>query len=175
MTLFTIDTGWGIIFAYMVEYLYYPVFPCDEEAGIMPPEPFLSCNGYHQYIKDDMQSMSFKLTYAWIAIIAAVVIGNMLVSYGFGTASENINKRVRDSAFASLLRQEIAFFDTFTVGTLTSRLSDDAALIHSFSGEPIRQLVLSVSSVFVGIVVSFVYMVSPNVDSSVPISTFNVV
>jgi ATP-binding cassette subfamily B (MDR/TAP) protein 1 len=150
--------GWGIIFAYMVEYLYYPVFPCDEEAGIMPPEPFLSCNGYHQYIKDDMQSMSFKLTYAWIAIIAAVVIGNMLVSYGFGTASENINKRVRDSAFASLLRQEIAFFDTFTVGTLTSRLSDDAALIHSFSGEPIRQLVLSVSSVFVGIVVSFVYM-----------------
>lgn len=78
--------------------------------------------------------------------------------YGFGTASENMNKRVRDSAFTSLLRQEISYFDSHTVGSLTSQLSDDAALIHSFSGQPIRQLVMSLSSVLIGVIVSFIYM-----------------
>lgn len=78
--------------------------------------------------------------------------------YGFGTASENMNKRVRDSAFTSLLRQEISYFDSHTVGSLTSQLSDDAALIHSFSGQSIRQLVMSLSSVLIGVIVSFIYM-----------------
>ena len=81
-----------------------------------------------------------------------------MVFYGFGTASERMNKRVRDSAFTSLLRQEISYFDSKSVGSLTSQLSDDAALVHSFSGQPIRQLVMSISSVLVGVVISFVYM-----------------
>ena len=148
--------GWGIIFAYMIEYLYYPVLPCDTDE--QAPPGYSTCNDYINSVTDTMQSISFKLTYGWLAIIAAVMIGDVLVYFGFGTASERINKRVRDSAFTSLLRQEISYFDAHTVGTLTSQLSDDAAMIHSFSGQPIRQLVMSLSSVLVGVVVSFVYM-----------------
>mmetsp|Transcript_3600 Transcript_3600/g.7957 ORF Transcript_3600/g.7957 Transcript_3600/m.7957 type:complete len:1436 (+) Transcript_3600:181-4488(+) len=150
--------GWGIIFAYMIEYLYYPVLPCDEAAGIDPISPYTSCDDYIASVADTMRSNSFKLTYGWLAIIAAVMVGDILVYCGFGTASERMNKRVRDSAFTSMLRQEISYFDAHTVGYLTSQLSDDAALIHSFSGQPIRQLVMSLSSVLVGVVVSFVYM-----------------
>mmetsp|Transcript_2979 Transcript_2979/g.5580 ORF Transcript_2979/g.5580 Transcript_2979/m.5580 type:complete len:650 (-) Transcript_2979:2220-4169(-) len=149
--------GWGIIFAYMIEYLYYPVLPCDEAAGYIPTG-YSSCNDYHTSVADTMREISFKLTYGWLAIIAAVIVGDILIYYGFGTASEKMNKRIRDSAFTSLLRQEISYFDSQTVGSLTSHLSDDAALIHSFSGQPIRQLVMSLSSVLVGIIVSFVYM-----------------
>merc|ERR1712150_86996 len=105
-----------------------------------------------------MRNISFQLTYGWLGVIGAVMIGDILVYYGFGSASERMNKRVRDAAFTSLLRQEIAYFDAHTVGTLTSQLSDDAAMIHSFSGQPIRQLVMSLSSVLVGVVVSFFYM-----------------
>lgn len=148
--------GWGIIFAYMIEYLYYPVLPCDTDE--QAPPGYSTCDDYINSVTDTMQSISFKLTYGWLAIIAAVMIGDVLVYFGFGTASERINKRVRDSAFTSLLRQEISYFDAHTVGTLTSQLSDDAAMIHSFSGQPIRQLVMSLSSVLVGVVVSFVYM-----------------
>jgi ATP-binding cassette subfamily B (MDR/TAP) protein 1 len=150
--------GWGIIFAYMIEYLYFPVFPCDEAAGIGPISPYTSCDDYIASVTDTMKNISLNLTYGWLGVIAAVLIGDILVFYGFGTASERMNKRVRDSAFTSLLRQEIAYFDAHTVGSLTSQLSDDAALIHSFSGQPIRQLVMSLSSVLVGVVVSFVYM-----------------
>jgi ABC-type multidrug transport system fused ATPase/permease subunit len=44
------------------------------------------------------------------------------------------------------------------MGTITSQLEDDAAMLHSFSGEPIRTLAMSLSSVFVGVVVSFFFM-----------------
>jgi len=150
--------GWGIIFAYMIEYLYYPVLPCDEDAGIDPIYPHTSCDEYITFVTDEMKNMSYTLTYGWLGVIAAVMIGDILVYYGFGTASERMNKRVRDSAFTSLMRQECAFFDFHTVGSLTSQLSDDAAMIHSFSGQPIRQMVMSLSSVLVGLVVSFIYM-----------------
>lgn len=149
--------GWGIVFAYMIEYLYFPVFPCEE--GLFYPEGFENdCAGYWNSVAVEMKSISYKLTYGWLGVMAAVLIGDVLVFYGFGTASERMNKRVRDSAFTSLLRQEISYFDAHTVGSLTSQLSDDAAMIHSFSGQPIRQLVMSLSSVLVGVVVSFVYM-----------------
>jgi len=155
--------GWGIIFAYMIEFLYYPVLPCtspEELAFIntLDDSVYPSCDDYLDSIVTEMRDISFKLTYGWLGIIGAVMIGDVLVYYGFGTASERMNKRVRDSAFTSLLRQEIAYFDAHTVGYLTSQLSDDAAMIHSFSGQPIRQLVMSLSSVLVGVVVSFIYM-----------------
>lgn len=43
-------------------------------------------------------------------------------------------------------------------------LGDDAALLHSFTGEPIRSVCASASSVLVGVIVAFIYMwyVNPN-------------
>ena len=76
----------------------------------------------------------------------------------FGTATERINKRVRDTTFRALVRQEVAWYDVRSVGQITSQLSDDAAMIHSFSGEPIRTIVMSLASVGCGLVVSFYFM-----------------
>ena len=118
----------------------------------MPPE-FDSCQEYWDQTAEDMKELSFQITYGLIAILVSAVLGHTLVHYGFGTATERMNKRVRDASFKSLMRQEIAWFDVRPVGTITSQLSDDAALIHSFSGEPIRQVVLNLASVCVGLVV----------------------
>ena len=73
-------------------------------------------------------------------------------------ATERMNKRVRDAAFKNLVVQEIGWFDVRTVGSITTQLSDDAALIHSFSGEPIRTMVMNLASVAVGLIVSFTFM-----------------
>ena len=105
-----------------------------------------------------MRDLSFKVFYGLLAIMFSACCGHVLLFYGFGTATERMNKRVRDAAFKSLVRQEVAWFDVRPVGVITTKLSDDAALIHSFSGEPIRTLVLNLASVFVGLVVSFVFM-----------------
>ena len=160
--------SWGIIFAYMIELLYRPIGSCDDYNEYMnvtfrdkmvtmnsTSDP---CEMLWEQEANEMRELSFKVTYGWLGVIAATMVGNILVVYGFGTASERMNRRIRQAAFNSLVRQEPEFFDRRSTGKITSQLQDDAALIHSFSGEPIRTLVMNVSSVLVGLVVSFYYM-----------------
>lgn len=105
-----------------------------------------------------MKEESWKIAVACVGVIVLQAIGFVLLYHGFGTASEKMNRRVRDAAFTSLIRQEVSYFDLHPAGILTTQLQDDAALIHSFSGEPIRTLVMTVASLLVGVVISFVFM-----------------
>ena len=105
-----------------------------------------------------MQDRSLKIFYGFLGILASTMIGFTLLFWGFGIATERMNKRTRDGAFTSLLRQEVAWHDQQSPNALTSRLSDDAALLHAFAGEPVRTLSSATASVLVGVVVSFVYM-----------------
>jgi ATP-binding cassette subfamily B (MDR/TAP) protein 1 len=136
-----------IRFGYTIELLYKPVMGCD-----VPGLP--TCES----IAEDMQNMSFNISYGWLAVMCSTIVGNVLLWYGFGMASERMNKRVRDAAFGSLVRQEVAFFDKRSVGSITSQLQDDAAMIHAFSGEPIRTFVVSLASLLVGLIISFFFM-----------------
>jgi ATP-binding cassette subfamily B (MDR/TAP) protein 1 len=146
--------SWGFVFAYMIEIMYTSV----EECSPVPGDVSGDCDDYWNSIADDMQDRSLQIFYAFLGVIAATLMGSTLLFWGFGVASERMNKRVRDSAFTSLPRQEIAWFDLRSPGTITSHLAEDAALLHAFSGEPIRTLVLNLSSVLIGVIVSFVYM-----------------
>jgi ATP-binding cassette subfamily B (MDR/TAP) protein 1 len=105
-----------------------------------------------------MQDLSFKTIYLLIALMACSMFGSIMMYQGFGTATERINKRVRDQTFRALVRQEVSYFDVRPVGQICSQLSDDAAMIHSFSGEPIRTFVMTIASVGAGLVVSFYFM-----------------
>lgn len=143
-----------------IELLYTPIFPCQDGIVISPftVDNFTSCQEYWDSEADSMRDQSFLITYGCIGTIAATMIGNMLLFYGFNIAAERMNKRVRDDAFQSLVRQEVGYFDVHPVAVLTSRMSDDAALLQSFSGEPIRTLIMNLASVLVGLVVSFFFM-----------------
>lgn len=152
--------SWGFVFAFMVKFLYYRVDECND--NLVPPNEmypvFQSCQEYWDDTADYMQDLSLKVTYGLFASMATAMIGNVLMHWGFGTASERMHKRVRDAAFSNLIRQEVSFFDLRSVGSITTQLSDDATVIHAFSGQPNRLLVMSVCSVIVGIIVAFVYM-----------------
>jgi ATP-binding cassette subfamily B (MDR/TAP) protein 1 len=141
--------AWGFIFAYTIELLYTPVAPCPDD---------VDCQEDWDATADDMKELAAKLGIASAAVVVTTLAGYVWLYYGFGTATERMNKRVRDACFNSLVRQEVAFFDVQPVGSLTAELQDDAALIHSFSGQPIRSLIISLASVLVGLVIGFVYM-----------------
>jgi ABC-type multidrug transport system fused ATPase/permease subunit len=126
------------------------VFLCDDSV------PFDTCQEYWNATKDDMQDRSFEVAVFWAIVAFGCVLGNMMTFWGFGHASERMSKRVRDSAFISLVRQEVAFFDQRSVGKITSELQDDAARMQSFTGEPIRSFLIAMASVFTGVVLSFV-------------------
>jgi ATP-binding cassette, subfamily B (MDR/TAP), member 1 len=42
-----------------------------------------------------------------------------------------------------------------SVGKITSELQDDTARIHAFTGDPIRSLIIALSSVVVGLTLAF--------------------
>lgn len=52
----------------------------------------------------------------------------------------------------------MAFFDKRSVGSISSLLPDDAARLHTFSGEPIRTFLIAFSSIATGVILSFVFM-----------------
>jgi ATP-binding cassette subfamily B (MDR/TAP) protein 1 len=146
---------WGLLFAETIDLLFRRVEFCnpdtvEEELG------FLTCEDYWSSIADYMQERSFDVAGFWTIVAVGSVVGNMMAVWGFGMASERLNKRTRDSAFASLVRQEIAFFDRRSVGNITSQLQDDAARMHTFTGEPIKSVLIALSSVFTGLILSFV-------------------
>lgn len=150
--------GWGIAFAFLIELLYKPVLACDgNNPPLMFPE-FDSCQAYRDATADDMRELSHKVTYGLATLVVTSILGHTFTHYGFGTAVERMNKRVRDAAFKSLARQEVAYYDVRPIATLTSRISEDCTMAHAFSGEPIRQVVMNLSSIFVGIFISFFYM-----------------
>ena len=105
-----------------------------------------------------MKGESFLTLYLYLGLGVVCIVGNSLLFWGFGLVSERMNKRVRDAAFTNLIRQEIGWFDMHSLGTITSHLSDDAALIHAFTGEPIRTLTLNIASVAVGIILGLIFM-----------------
>ena len=141
----------------MIELLYFnPVFPCDDPNDLSSFN--FTCQQYWDEIREEMRNLSFEITYICIALMIFALLGNTLVFYGFGNANELLKKRVRDASFRSLMRQEVAYFDTRSVSGITYLLSDDAAMIQSFYGEPIRLLITSVASVFVGLVLALFFM-----------------
>lgn len=150
--------AWGVVFAFMIEVLYYPVFPCDESNPLVKGVLYDSCEDYFNSEADYLRDFSFKVTYAWCGIIASGLIGNVLLFYGFGAAQERMNKRIRDQIFIALMRQDISYYDTHSISNLSTRLEDDAAMMHSFSGEPIRQFTMTAASLLVGLFLSFWYM-----------------
>jgi len=148
--------SWGTMFALMIRLLFQPVPLCTEETLLQTG--YSSCNDLWAGIANDMRSMSFKVTGAWFGVMAATIIGNLLLYHGFNTASERMNRRIRLAAFQSLVRQECAFFDTHPVGIITTQIQDDCAMLQSFMGDPIRFFILNLASVAVGLVIAFAVM-----------------
>lgn len=146
---------WGLLLSELIALLFRPVLPCPDEEGNIPFE-FESCQEYWDSAADSMRTKSFEVSVFWLILVANCLIGFILNYWGFGTASERLNKRVRDSSFFALMRQEVAYFDQRSVGRITSQLQDDAGRIQAFSGEPVRALLVALSAVATGLVLSFI-------------------
>ena len=146
--------AWGLCFSELIDLLFRRVELCESDLNATALG-FDTCEDYWQDSADELREGSFVVAGYWCAVLVAILVGNIMTFWGFGIASERLNKRVRDSSFKALLRQEPAYFDKRSVGTITSKLQDDAAKIQAFSGEPVRSFIVALSSVLVGVALSF--------------------
>jgi ABC-type multidrug transport system fused ATPase/permease subunit len=143
----------GLLYGEVVRLLLRLTQECNVDS--LPPPEFNSCEKYWDGVAADMQYWSFQLVGYLVLNSLFSISGSMITSWGFGTASERLSKRLRDSVFSAAVRQEVAFFDQRNVGSITSQLQQDATEVHNLTGEPVRSLVIELSSVLIGIGLSF--------------------
>lgn len=146
LTVGSVYAVWGLLYALAQELLFTVVPPCYD------------CQATLDTLSAELRQKSFFLGLYWVLASMAAVVGFILTFWGFGLASERLNKRLRDQAFATLVRQEVGFFDRNSVGALASELQEDAARIQAFSGEPVRTLLIAVSSFASAQLVGLVFM-----------------
>ena len=118
----------------MIDLLYRPVY-CDGSLS--------DCSLYYETIADGIKRDSYIVSLWWALIILMAFVGYSLMFFGFGCASERLNKRIRNAAFMSLIRQEVAFFDGLNASSLTSQLQNDVNLLQGM-----LMLFLSLTSYF---------------------------
>merc|ERR1712226_314929 len=104
---------WGVLFSETIDLLFTRVLPCDEATADIPGG-FDNCEDYWEDSAEEMRESSFKIAIYWGIVLVGCLCGFTLMFWGFGMASERLNKRTRDAAFHSLMRQEVAFFDVVT-------------------------------------------------------------
>ncbi|CAG8518254.1 28123_t:CDS:2, partial [Racocetra persica] len=75
-----------------------------------------------------------------------------------GFASEKLSERLRSRSFASILRQDISFFDDeeHSVGILTSQLSLDVTQISALTGVSLGNLLQITALIFSSVIVSLI-------------------
>eukprot|EP00980_Cylindrotheca_fusiformis_P014873 scaffold4061_cov108-Cylindrotheca_fusiformis.AAC.1 len=125
----------------MINLLFRVTFDCDD--SFLTSNGFATCQDYWNHTAHKLQDDSYFIALYWVLVGICSITGNMIAFYGFGHASERLNKRVRDDAFESLVRQEVSYFDKRSVGKITSQLQEDAARLHTFTGEPVRAFLIA--------------------------------
>jgi len=147
---------WGLLFAETMDILFRPVPNCTPE--FLEFQDYLSCEDFWDAEAQYLKEASHITSVYWAIVVFACVIGNVVLFWGFGNASERMTRRTRDDVFDALVRQEVSFFDKRSVGKITSELQEDTTQVQTFTGDPIRQLLMALAGLLTGIILSFYYM-----------------
>lgn len=93
---------------------------------------------------------------AMLILLALQSVAAALRYYLFTLAGERMVKRIRSQLFATMLQQEIAFFDTRKTGDLMSRINSDATMLQNSLSVNISMMLRNFAAAFGGLVLLFV-------------------
>lgn len=114
---------WGVLFSETIDLLFRRVEKCpDAEDNVIGG--FDTCEDYWEDVADDLQERSYTISIYWACVFFGCVLGFVLNYWGFGQASERLNKRVRDMCFKALMRQEVAYFGKWLDVVATSTCTE---------------------------------------------------
>lgn len=93
----------------------------------------------------------------WFLILGLI---QWVVSYGvnvcWSVAAEHQGLRIRELFYASIMRQDIGWFDQVKSGELTTRITNDVNLIQDGLGEKFGFVLMNVVSFLTGFIIAFV-------------------
>ena len=156
---------WGLLFGKMIVIFFTPVVACRDNStditSALTPQVlgFATCQEYFDNEADKLWQESVKMSIYWIALSVGCLASNILMFWAFGTAAESLSFRVRNRMFTCYLRQEPGYFDLpeNAVGSVSSRLANEATLLKAKTGEPLQQIVMTIFGLVLGIVIAAVF------------------
>ncbi|CAF0852957.1 unnamed protein product [Adineta ricciae] len=93
----------------------------------------------------------------WLTIMGCgtIVVGYFQVAF-WSIACERQTRRLREILFRSILHKEIAYFDTYKTGELSTRLSDDVNKVHDGIGDKVGSALQFFAGFIAGLVLGLV-------------------
>ncbi|XP_005095479.1 ATP-dependent translocase ABCB1 [Aplysia californica] len=127
-----IQPAFGLIFAEMVEAFSKP----DDE------------------MRDDLRDVSLL----FVGLGVLYLVFSSLMGFMFGLSGEALTFRIRTATFRAMLRQEMGWYDRpeNNTGCLTTRLANDASLVHGATGTQIAFIIQLLCNIGIGLVISFI-------------------
>ncbi|KAJ3052250.1 Multidrug resistance protein 1 [Rhizophlyctis rosea] len=112
-----------------------------------------SAPGAYEALDHDARTNSLRFVGLGVALF--------LVAYGqscfWNWSGENQAKRIRESYFQAVLRQDTAWHDTYPSGTLTTHMTSSLHLVQQGISEKVGQIIQFVGTFFACYIVAFTY------------------
>ncbi|NXA74523.1 MDR1 protein, partial [Thryothorus ludovicianus] len=105
----------------------------------------------------DIEGEMTKFAYYYVAIGFAVFILSIIQVWTFLVTAVRQTARIRRKFFYAVLHQEMAWFDTTQIGTLSTRLTDDINTIREGIGDKISIFLQFFSTFVSGLIIGFIY------------------
>ena len=122
--------------------------------------PLLLANAYN-YLVDPTLTTPQRMGYINHTMVLVIVLHLTSVVASFlrtallGATGERVVARLRNDLFATILKQDIAFFDEHKTGELVSRLSSDTTLLQQATSQAFPEVILGIVKLVVSIVLMF--------------------
>ncbi|KAG5184898.1 ATP-binding cassette, sub-family B, member 1A [Tribonema minus] len=112
-------------------------------------------NTFYLTNADDMRRTGHLWTLGFVFLAIAATVGHLMLAAGFSTSGERMVRRLRETAFAAIVRHDIGWFDfeEHATGVLTGRLEEDANAMARATGMALGHKVQLIMTLCVGIVV----------------------
>ena len=93
----------------------------------------------------------------YIIIAIGAFFSSTLQFWGIAQVGERISSKLRSDMFEAIMRREIAFFDQEenSIGTLTTRLSDDSRTVNKAFGEALAKQLQAIFTLSIGLALGF--------------------
>jgi ABC-type multidrug transport system fused ATPase/permease subunit len=108
-----------------------------------------AAQGQSNWYFNDVQSIALVL----IGILAVQSVFSFLRVFLFAQVSERSMADVRQSLFAQLLSLPMPFYDQYRVGELTSRITNDVALLQDTFSITLAEFIRQIATLLVGIAI----------------------
>jgi ABC-type multidrug transport system fused ATPase/permease subunit len=158
--LFMLISGlWGMIRMYM-EWLVVGIIGAALFGAIFPVWGYVLAktqNMFYLQDTDEIRRQTSEIALVFVFLGFVSLVSATVMFWGIAQVGERVSSTLRSDMFEAIIRREIGFFDSEenSIGTLTTRLSEDSRLVHKASGEALVKSLQAAFTLIVGVIIGF--------------------